>query len=175
MRREFDGRHLDIEELLLGAFEKVRAAALHQTAALPTRASFSSARSSSGEYALESAALFNPSIVPHPDQTGIPTGRLRFIMSLRATGEGHISSIEFRSGVIDAGGAHRARPSLALRHRAGARAEPELQEDRRSSSRLHEMGFDNATTEEVMARRSARSSRLNGARREHAHASQRRA
>lgn len=55
-----------------------------------------------GEYALESAALFNPSIVSHPDQSGIGDGELRFILSLRATGEGHISSIEFRSGVIHA-------------------------------------------------------------------------
>ena len=52
------------------------------------------------EYSLESAALFNPSIVPHPDQTGLPPGALRFILSLRATGEGHISSITFRTGVI---------------------------------------------------------------------------
>ena len=53
------------------------------------------------EYAIESVALFNPSIVPHPDQTCLTTGSLRFIMSLRATGEGHISSIVFRSGVLD--------------------------------------------------------------------------
>jgi len=52
------------------------------------------------EYSLESAALFNPSIVPHPDQTSLPCGALRFILSLRATGEGHISSIAFRTGVI---------------------------------------------------------------------------
>ncbi len=52
------------------------------------------------EYSLEAAALFNPSIVLHPDQAGMPRGSLRFIMSLRATGEGHISSIEFRTGVI---------------------------------------------------------------------------
>lgn len=54
----------------------------------------------SGEYALESAALFNPSIVTHPDQGNLPPGALRFMMSLRATGEGHISSIEFRVGTI---------------------------------------------------------------------------
>jgi len=53
------------------------------------------------EYSIESAALFNPSIVPHPDQTLLPEGSLRFIMSLRATGEGHISSIVFRSGIVD--------------------------------------------------------------------------
>lgn len=53
------------------------------------------------EYSIESAALFNPSIVPHPDQSQMPKGCLRFIMSLRATGEGHLSSIVFRSGVLD--------------------------------------------------------------------------
>src|SRR5207247_2250801 len=52
------------------------------------------------EYSLESAALFNPSVVAHPDQTDLPAGALRFILSLRATGEGHISSITFRTGVI---------------------------------------------------------------------------
>ena len=56
------------------------------------------------EYSIESAALFNPSIVPHVDQAGLPPGACRFIMSLRATGEGHISSIVFRTGVIDAAG-----------------------------------------------------------------------
>jgi predicted GH43/DUF377 family glycosyl hydrolase len=54
------------------------------------------------EYSIEGAALFNPSIVPAPDQTGLGDGRRRFIMSLRAVGEGHISSIELRSGTIDA-------------------------------------------------------------------------
>ncbi len=55
----------------------------------------------SQEYALESAALFNPSLVWHPDQTNLPMGSRRFAMSLRAVGEGHISSIVFRSGTID--------------------------------------------------------------------------
>ncbi|MCM2285186.1 MAG: glycoside hydrolase family 130 protein [Desulfobacula sp.] len=53
------------------------------------------------EYAIESAALFNPSIVPHPDQSHLEKGSLRFVMSLRATGEGHVSSIVFRSGVLN--------------------------------------------------------------------------
>jgi len=48
-----------------------------------------------------SVAFFNPSVVPHPDQKGVEKGSLRFVMSFRATGEGHISSIEFRSGIID--------------------------------------------------------------------------
>jgi len=56
------------------------------------------------EYGYEAAALFNPSIVPHPDQSGIPAGSVRFVLSLRAVGEGHVSSIAFRTGVCDADG-----------------------------------------------------------------------
>jgi predicted GH43/DUF377 family glycosyl hydrolase len=54
------------------------------------------------EYSFEAAALFNPSIVAHPDQTGAPPGGIRFMLSLRAVGEGHISSLTFRSGTISA-------------------------------------------------------------------------
>ena len=53
------------------------------------------------EYSIESAALFNPSIVEHPDQTHLENGQKRIILSFRATGEGHISSLVFRSGEID--------------------------------------------------------------------------
>ena len=56
------------------------------------------------EYSFESSALFNPSIVRHPDQSGAPVGGCRFILSLRAVGEGHISSLTFRSGCIDVDG-----------------------------------------------------------------------
>lgn len=56
------------------------------------------------EYSIESAALFNPSMVPAIDQSGLPVGSVRFVMSLRATGEGHISSIVFRRGVVDEAG-----------------------------------------------------------------------
>ena len=56
------------------------------------------------EYSFEAAALFNPSIVPHPDQSGVAEGALRFILSLRAVGEGHVSSLTFRSGLVAADG-----------------------------------------------------------------------
>jgi predicted GH43/DUF377 family glycosyl hydrolase len=56
------------------------------------------------EYAFEASALFNPSIVRHPDQMGMRDGRCRFILSLRAVGEGHISSLTFRTGTLDADG-----------------------------------------------------------------------
>jgi hypothetical protein len=54
------------------------------------------------EYSVDSAALFNPSICVHPNQTGIGPGAVRFVMSLRASGEGHVSSIVFRTGMIHA-------------------------------------------------------------------------
>ncbi|WP_010219875.1 glycoside hydrolase family 130 protein [Sphingomonas sp. PAMC 26621] len=56
------------------------------------------------EYAFEAAALFNPSAVPHPDQDDVPAGSLRFVMSLRGIGEGHVSSVSFRTGIWTFGG-----------------------------------------------------------------------
>ncbi len=56
------------------------------------------------EYSFEASALFNPSIVRHPDQSGAPPNGCRFILSLRAVGEGHISSLTFRSGTVSADG-----------------------------------------------------------------------
>ncbi len=53
------------------------------------------------EYSIEGAALFNPSMVSAPDQSGLASGEQRFIMSVRAVGEGHVSSVGFRTGVID--------------------------------------------------------------------------
>ena len=96
---EFSTRHQNIRDLFLERFEQVRET-------VPPDADLSEQRRLLigsyflAEYSLESAALFNPSIVTHPDQTGLPSGALRFILSLRATGEGHVSSITFRTGVI---------------------------------------------------------------------------
>jgi predicted GH43/DUF377 family glycosyl hydrolase len=56
------------------------------------------------EYSIEGAALFNPSMVAHPDQSGVPAGGVRFVMSVRSVGEGHRSSIGFRTGTIDGAG-----------------------------------------------------------------------
>ena len=59
----------------------------------------------SQEYAYEAAALFNPSAVPHPDQSGVPDGAVRFVLALRGVGEGHVSSVTFRTGIWAPGGA----------------------------------------------------------------------
>jgi predicted GH43/DUF377 family glycosyl hydrolase len=66
------------------------------------------------EYSYEASALFNPSIVSHPDQSDAPKGGLRFILSLRATGEGHVSSLTFRTGSITVHGSLIIDPTARL-------------------------------------------------------------
>jgi len=66
------------------------------------------------EYSFEASALFNPSIVAHPDQRGTPDGGLRFILSLRAVGEGHVSSLTFRTGTIAVDGSLAVDPTTRL-------------------------------------------------------------
>ena len=66
------------------------------------------------EYSFEAAALFNPSIVSHPDQSGAQPGGRRFVLSVRAVGEGHISSLTFRSGTIAADGSLSVDPTSRL-------------------------------------------------------------
>jgi predicted GH43/DUF377 family glycosyl hydrolase len=96
---DFSRRHQHIHKLFLERFEEVREMMLTD-GELSEQRRLLIGSYFLAEYSLESAALFNPSIVPHPDQSGLPTGALRFILSLRATGEGHISSITFRTGII---------------------------------------------------------------------------
>lgn len=97
--RRFSDRHDD----LAGVFAEHFALVAHR---LPATATASPERRDligayfTQEYSVEAAALFNPSIVAHPDQTGLAAGELRFIMSVRAVGEGHISCIKFRTGVV---------------------------------------------------------------------------
>lgn len=99
----FDGRHRN----LLATFKQ---RAEEMEAALASHARFSEKRCQLvgayflHEYSFEAAALFNPSIVPHPDQSGVAEGCKRFILSLRAVGEGHVSSLTFRSGIVAANG-----------------------------------------------------------------------
>jgi hypothetical protein len=100
---EFSDRHERVEEFFLKRFAQVK---IHlepadQPLPSPERQMLIGAYFTH-EYSPESAALFNPSIVPDPDQSGVPKGALRFILSLRATGEGHISSITFRTGKVRA-------------------------------------------------------------------------
>ncbi|MDP1588928.1 MAG: glycoside hydrolase family 130 protein [Prosthecobacter sp.] len=145
---EFESRHFDIESHLLAHYEKVRShiapqAPLSRVRQLLIGALFS------GEYALESAALFNPSIVPHPDQSGVPEGGLRFIMSLRATGEGHISSIEFRTGVITSDGTISVEPVSRFVALPEVVPNPTYKKTR-FITKLQEMGFVGGPATAVM-------------------------
>jgi len=99
VRAEFSKRHQHIEKLFLERFEQVRELLLADEEPSEERRLLIGSYFLA-EYSLESAALFNPSIVPHPDQSNLASGATRFVLSLRATGEGHVSSVTFRTGII---------------------------------------------------------------------------
>jgi predicted GH43/DUF377 family glycosyl hydrolase len=103
VQAEFAERHLKIGKFLRRRFEQIRPCLATDQPISEERELLLGAHFTH-EYSFEAAALFNPSIVPHPDQSDLPHGSLRFILSLRATGEGHISSISFRTGYLDAAG-----------------------------------------------------------------------
>lgn len=109
----FEGRHrnlIDVFEARAADMEDALAphAELNQTQRRLIGAYFLN------EYSFEASALFNPSIVRHPDQSGAPDNGCRFILSLRAVGEGHISSLTFRSGTIAADGSVAIDPTARL-------------------------------------------------------------
>ena len=99
----FSARHYDLPGQLAENF----AAVAHRVGAsidLPEATQLLVGAYFTHEYSIEAAALFNPSIVLHPDQRGLAPGEARVVLSLRAVGEGHLSSIEFRTGVAGADG-----------------------------------------------------------------------
>ncbi len=150
VKADFSERHIDLGKSWLRHFEKVRGHIPDSETISEGRRLFIGALFS-GEYALESAALFNPSIVPHPDQTGLGQGDLRFILSLRSTGEGHISSIQFRTGVI-----HRDH-SIEIDKTTPFVTLPELNPNptyhkRTFLDKLSEMGLENDWAASVMGR-----------------------
>ncbi len=98
---EFGDRHMHFRHYFEERFEEVQHLMLTDEALSDARRQLIGSYFTM-EYSLESAALFNPSMVWHPNQTGLQKGEKRFVLSLRATGEGHLSSITFRSGIIDA-------------------------------------------------------------------------
>jgi predicted GH43/DUF377 family glycosyl hydrolase len=145
---DFSKRHLDIQTLWRQNFKRVKDNVFSSRPLSEARQLYLGALFS-GEYSLESAALFNPSIVAHPDQGGLADGELRFILSLRATGEGHISSIEFRMGVI------RADYSIAMEKPSRFVTAPTVNPNptyRKTVflDKLMEMGFENDWSSLVM-------------------------
>jgi predicted GH43/DUF377 family glycosyl hydrolase len=147
---EFSSRHENIAEVFLDRFQQIRdELSLQDTLSEPRKLLIGSYFVC--EFSLESAALFNPSIVPDPDQAGVPQDGLRFILSLRATGEGHLSSITFRSGMIH--------PDLRIEMRsaAGRLSEPQqirnpLYEKDLFDRKLQELGVTTEFTRRIMSR-----------------------
>jgi predicted GH43/DUF377 family glycosyl hydrolase len=114
VRRDFAARHWQTERMFDDRFDEL-------DTALPIDCSgFSQTRKRligaffCHEYTYAAAALMNPSIVPHPDQSGMANGALRFVMTLRAVGEGHISSIVFREGIAEPDGSFTLWPQSAF-------------------------------------------------------------
>jgi predicted GH43/DUF377 family glycosyl hydrolase len=103
IRADFSSRHRDLESVIADHYRLVSRHLVCKTPLSPERELLIGAYFTH-EYSIEGAALSNPSLVPAQDQSGLSGGAVRFIMSLRATGEGHLSSIEFRSGVIESDG-----------------------------------------------------------------------
>jgi predicted GH43/DUF377 family glycosyl hydrolase len=99
-----DERHRDVDRLLLSRYEELRGLIEDRALPTPDQCKLIGAYFSE-EFSFESAALFNPSVVPHPDQRGVEAGGLRIVVSLRGIGEGHISSLAFRTGTWRADGA----------------------------------------------------------------------
>ena len=144
----FTSRHLDIRGTWREHFAKVKEHVFSSRPLSEARQLYIGALFS-GEYALEAAALFNPSIVPHPDQEGLAEGELRFILSLRATGEGHISSIEFRAGILHADF------TITMEEPSRFVSAPEVERNptyRKSVflRKLFEMGFENEWSAHVL-------------------------
>ncbi len=97
----FGHRHRDLEEQLLVHFCAVENLVDQSAGEITRERKMLIGAYFTQEYSFESAAYFNPSMVAHPDQSGLSSGYLRIIMSVRAVGEGHISSLVFRSGIIN--------------------------------------------------------------------------
>jgi predicted GH43/DUF377 family glycosyl hydrolase len=147
--REFRQRHQRTREFFQHRYEQVRKHLLTDQPVGENRRLLIGAYFTQ-EYALESAALFNPSMVWHPDQSGLPDGSHRFVLSLRATGEGHISSITFRSGVIDADS--RVRMDEPTRYVQAPESVPNaLYEKPLFHRKLSELGINGPLTDQVMA------------------------
>ncbi len=101
--RDFFGRHWQTHALFLDRFRQMKDMIGGMEGVSPDHAKLIGAYFSH-EYSYAAAAVMNPSIVPHVDQSGVRDGAVKFVLSLRTVGEGHISSIAFREGVAMSNG-----------------------------------------------------------------------
>ncbi len=140
--REFSRRHKSFEEILMNNFYNVKKFVPHSNKLSNERKLLIGAYFSK-EYSIDSAALFNPSMIPHPDQSNLKKNSLRFIMSLRATGEGHISSIKFREGIID------SKCNVQLNHVTGYSSLPQFRRLKKDSILNTKLNLTNKTKTDV--------------------------
>jgi predicted GH43/DUF377 family glycosyl hydrolase len=101
--RDFEARHWQTRSVFVQRYAEIEQALGLESVAISTIKRQLIGAYFCHEYSYAAAALMNPSVVPHPDQTGLSRGSLRLVMSLRAVGEGHISSIAFREGILSPG------------------------------------------------------------------------
>jgi predicted GH43/DUF377 family glycosyl hydrolase len=146
----FSRRHRNFESILDGHFELVRHLADGSERLTPERRRLVGAHFTR-EYSVEAAALFNPSIVLAPDQSGLVNGARRFIMAVRAVGEGHLSSIGFRTGTLDAGGTPSFDP-LGPYVVAGDRTPPRVYDKYLFREKLRELHASNELADAVLSR-----------------------
>ena len=101
--RDFEARHWQTRNVFMSRYRMIEAAMPLDGASIPDEKKQLIGAYFCHEYSYAAAALMNPSVVPHPDQSGLTHGAIRIVLSLRAVGEGHISSVAFREGILGPG------------------------------------------------------------------------
>lgn len=149
VRQRFGDRHRDLPAILLRNF-RLAADRVTDLPELSDDRRLLVGAYFTHEYAIEAAALFNPSMVPAADQDGVGPGEVRFIMSLRSVGEGHISSIEFRIGTINGRGELTLEPTTGFAA-TGQRYPPTFDRDL-LRQKLGELGVLNVVSERLFGR-----------------------
>lgn len=144
VRQRFDGRHRDLDIMLMRNSERVA----HLLDGADDERRRLVGAYLTHEVALEAAALTNPSMVPAPDQTNVPPGALRIVLSLRGISEGHISSIEFRTGLIADDGSVTLEPASGFAE-TGERRAP-VYERKLFSAKLNELRADMGLAAQVL-------------------------
>lgn len=146
VRRDFADRHRDLDLMLERNAERVD----HLLAGCSPERRRLVGSFFTQEHAFESAALTNPSMISAPDQSGVAPGARRFVLSLRAIGEGHLSSITFRTGTVDAAGDVQMDDPGSLVETGERRGA--VHERRHFAHKLLELGADVGCTGRVMDR-----------------------
>ncbi len=148
--QDFSHLRIELEEIFLSHYEEAARRVIMPPSLTRVRKQLIGAYFTL-EYAFASAALFNPCIAPAIDQEGVPPGALRFAMSLRCVGEGHISSIVFRRGIVDEAGEITLEPGGPYRE-PKRKVEKRLLSRAQSHAKLAALGVRDVILDELFAR-----------------------